>query len=127
MTKDDRAGSGKRDPIDVWDDILDLIAETDAEDGEATDADLAWSASLDITVKSRLAEMRRRLTPGEVPIQRGVTIPPEVEAMDRRALVEQLEILRRAGAARYAHQELKGLSDLELRNMLALLMRSSRR
>lgn len=127
MTKDDRAGSGKRDPIDVWDDILDLVAETDAEDGEATDADLAWSASLDLTVKSRLAEMRRRLTPGEVPILRGVTIPPEVEAMDRRALVEQLEVLRRAGAARYAHQELKGLSDLELRNMLALLMRSSRR
>lgn len=127
MTKDDKADCGTRDPVAIWEDILDLVAEDDAENGESTDEDREWSKSLDATVRARLAEMRRQLTPGDVPVQRGVTIPPEIEALDRQALVERLEMLRQGANVRYAHQELTGLSDNNLRIMLALAMRSSKR
>ena len=127
MTKDDKSGCGERDPIAIWDDILDLVAEDDADTGKPSEGDIAWSAAVDASVKARLAELRRQLTPSDVPIRRGVEIPPEIEALDRQALVAQLEILRQGANVRYAHQELTGLSDNNLRIMLALAMRSSRR
>jgi hypothetical protein len=127
MTKDDKPGCGPREPAELWQDLVDLFAESAAEAGAPTDDDLTWSAALDADVKSRLAEMRRRLTPGHVPIRRGVDIPSEIEAMDRAALVKQLEMLRQGGQIRYAQRELTGLTDHDLRNMLAVYLQTSGR
>jgi len=128
MTNDDKIGCATpRDPIAIWDDILDLAAEDDADTGEPTAKDRQWSQRLDARVKSRIAELRRSLTPTDAPIKRGVTIPPEVLALDRDAIVAQLEILRQGEHVRYSHQELTGLSDNNLRILLALALGSNRK
>ena len=128
MTKDDdKSDSDEREPIAIWEDILDLVAEDDAETGEPTEGDLAWSASVDVSVKSRLAEMRRQLTPTDVEVKRGIEIPREIESLDREALVAQLEIERRRPDFRYAHQDLTILSDYNLRLILVLARRSRER
>jgi hypothetical protein len=122
MTPRDKPGRATRDPVAIWDDILDLVAEDDAEIGVASDDDVRWSQHVDAQVKSRIAALRRQFTPTVVPIQHGVTIPPAIQAMDRRALVAQLEALRQGGHLRYAHHDLTGLSDTDLRTMLAIAM-----
>lgn len=127
MTDDHKTCPPERDPIAIWDDILDLVAEDDAETGEPTEEDRQWSQRLEARVKSRVAELRRRLTPTEVSIKRGVTIPSEIQALDRDMVVARLDILRQAGIVLYQHRELTGLSDDGLRLMLAVAMRSNRR
>jgi hypothetical protein len=52
----------------------------------------------------------------------GVAIPPALQALGRPVLIAQLEALRRAGLVRYAHQDLTGLSDNDLRKTLALAL-----
>lgn len=127
MTDDQKTYPAPRDPRAIWDDVLELVAEDDAETGEASERVTQWSQRLDGQVKSRLAELRRRLTPTEVAIQRDVTIPPEIQALDRNVVVAQLEILRQAGLVRYSYLELTGLSDYNLQLTLTLVMRSSRK
>ncbi|MEO7732907.1 MAG: hypothetical protein ABIY55_18225 [Kofleriaceae bacterium] len=122
MSQQDKPGSVVRDPIAVWDDILDLVAEDDAETGEPSEEDQQWSQRMELGVKSRLAELRRRLTPTAVPVKRGVKIPSEIQALARPALVAKLELLRKGANVRYAHQDLTGLSDNDLRTMLAILL-----
>jgi hypothetical protein len=116
-----------RDPVAIWDDILDVIAEDDAETGEASEDDVQWSQRVDAMVKSRLAGLRRQLTPTDVPVKRGVSIPSEIQAFDRKMLLAQLEILRQGASVRYAHQDLTGLSDNDLRTMLAILVEPAER
>jgi hypothetical protein len=122
MTPSDKSGSASRDPIAIWDDILDLVAEDDAEAGEPSADDIQWSQSVDAKMKSRLAELRRQLTPSDVTIKRGVTIPSEILALCRNDLIARIEILRQAPNVQYAHQDLTGLSDNDLRTMLVVLV-----
>ena len=49
-------------------------------------------------------------------------IGSEIRALDRAGILAQLEALRQVGDLRYAHQDLTGLSDADLRRMLAILM-----
>lgn len=127
MSPQDKPGNTPRDPVAIWDDILDLVAEDDAETGEASEDDVRWSQSVDAGVRARLAQLRRQLTPIDVPIKRGVTIPPEIQAMDRPALVAQLEILRQCANVRYAQRDLMGMTDNDLRTMLAAFVEPSER
>ncbi len=99
MTDEHNPGHTMRDPVATWEDILDLIAEDDAETGTPTQEDRQWSQRLDAKVKARVAELRRRGTPTEVPIQRGVTAPPEALALDLEAVIAQLESSRQSGDA----------------------------
>lgn len=127
MTDEHNPGHTMRDPVATWEDILDLIAEDDAETGTPTQEDRQWSQRLDAKIKSRVAELRRRLTPTDVAIQRGVTIPPEILALDREAVVAQLEIWRQSGDVQLWHRDLTGLSDNSLRIALTIAMRWNRR
>jgi hypothetical protein len=78
-------------------------------------------------VKSKLAELRRQHTPATATVREGIVIPDTILALDREALLARLENLRQAGAVRYSHQELIGLSDSDLRGMLALLVSPTER
>jgi hypothetical protein len=127
MTDDTKSCPDPRDPRAVWADILEMVADDDAETGESSEGVKQWSQRLDAQVRSRVAELRRRLTPTDVEIKRNVTIPPQIQAMSRNAVVAQLEILRQAGLVRYAHQELTGLSDYNLQLALVLAMESNRK
>ena len=122
MTDDTKSCSVPRDPRAVWNDILDLVADDDAQTGASSEQVKQWSRQLDAQVKSRVAELRRSLTPTEVEIKRDVTIPPDVLAMGRDALVAQLEILRQSGVISIQHLRLTGLNDQSLRTALVIGM-----
>ena len=122
MTNDTKSCSAPRDPRAVWDDILDLVADDDAVTGESTEGVKQWSRQLDAQIKSRVAELRRSLTPTDVEIKRDVTIPPEILAMGRDTLVAQLEILRQSGVVSIQHLRLTGLNDQSLRTALVIAM-----
>ena len=122
MTNDTNGCASQRDPRAVWDDILELVAEDDAETVESSEGVKEWSRQLDARIKSRVAELRRSLTPTDVEIKRDVTIPPEIQAMSRDALVAQLEILRQSGVVSIQHLRLTGLNDQSLRTALVIGM-----
>ena len=122
MTRDRKPDKRPRDPVAIWDDILDLVAEDDAETAVATPDDARWAQEVSASVKSRLAALRRQLTPTHVSVRRGVEIPPEIQAMDHAALIARLEHLRQSPDVQYAHRDLTGLSDNDLRTMLAVLL-----
>jgi hypothetical protein len=122
MTDDTKSCSVPRDPRAVWNDILDLVADDDAQTGESSEQVKQWSRQLDVQIKSRVAELRRSLTPTDVEIKRDVTIPPEVLAMGRDALVAQLESLRQSGVVSIQHLRLTGLNDQSLRTALVIGM-----
>jgi hypothetical protein len=75
-------------------------------------------------VQARLDTLQRQLTRSRPAVQRGVVIPPEIAKLDRPALLGQLEALRRSSAVRFAHQDLKGLTDHDLRTMLAVALKN---
>jgi hypothetical protein len=112
------------DPVAAWDALLDAAAEDDIDNYEPTPDDRQWARSVDAMVQERLDALQRQLGRTRPTIQRGVAIPPEIAKLDRAALVAQLEALRRSSAVRYAHQDLKGLSDHDLRTMLAVALRN---
>lgn len=112
------------DPVAAWDALLDAAAEDDVDGYEPTPDDLRWARSVDAMVQARLDTLQRQLTRSRLAPQRSVVIPPEIAKLDRPALVAQLEALRRSSAVRYAHQDLKGLSDHDLRTMLAVALRN---
>lgn len=112
-----------RDPIDIWDDLLHEAAEGAAADHVPTADDIRSAREVDTAVKAGLATLRRQLAPRKVPIRRGVTIPPEIQAMRRGALMAQLEQLRQTANVRYAHQDLTGLSDHDLRTLLTVILK----
>ncbi|HEU4733431.1 MAG TPA: hypothetical protein VFT22_36310 [Kofleriaceae bacterium] len=116
-----------RDPIEIWDDLLHDVAEQVAEDGTAAEDDIRWSLEVDAMVRARLAALRRQLTPAYVPVKRGVAIPPEIQALDRAALMAQLERLRADPNVRYAHEDLRGLTDKDLRTLLTVLLDTGRK
>jgi hypothetical protein len=111
-----------RDPIEIWDDLLHDAAEQAAEDIVPTEDDIRWAREVNAMVTARLAALRRQRASLHVPVRRGVTIPPEIQAMDRGALVTQLERLRREANVRYAHQDLTGLTDHDLRTLLTMIL-----
>lgn len=126
MTDDTKSCPAPRDPRAVWADILEMVADDDAETGESSEGVKRWSRELDAQIKSRVAELRRRLTPMDVEIKQEVTIPPEILAMDHNALVAQLESMRQSGIVSIQHQQLTGLSDKSLRQALAIAVQKLR-
>jgi hypothetical protein len=122
MTRDRIPNRPMRDPIEIWDDLLHEAAEQAAADSKPTEDDIRWSREVDAMVDDRLAALWRQLTPLDAPVQRGVTIPPEIEALDRNVLIGELERLRAASRVRYAHYDLTGLTVHDLRLLLTVTL-----
>jgi hypothetical protein len=109
--------------------ILDAIyqeAALDAMDGpngQTTVDDGRWAEGVSKRVQSRLAELRRNLVPAAAPLARAKPVRPSLIAMGRYALIAKLdELTRRLGpSVRYAHRNLDGLSDDDLRRLVDTL------
>ncbi len=127
MTHNGKRDRASRDPIAVWEVLLDDVAEQAAEDYVPTDDDIQWSREVATMVKGRIAELRRQLTPAQPTVRRGVGLPPDIQALDRESLLARLESLRQRAEVRYAHQDLTGLSVDDLRTVLALLVAPAER
>lgn len=120
MSQNGKRSRTARDPIAIMDGLLDDVAEQAVEDLEPTADSVRWSQALGDKVRRQLASMERRgaRTPTDQ-VRRSVTIPAEIQALDREGVLARLEILRQSANVQYAHQDLSGLSDDELRRMLA--------
>lgn len=108
----------------VFETILDHIAEEEAENEVSTETDRCWAHNLRQQMETHIAALRRQLTPVRPVVRRPPPISSEIRALDRDGLLARLEALRQAEHVRYAHQDLTGLSDDDLRHMLALLVAS---
>lgn len=109
-----------RDPIAIMEGLLDDVAEQAVEDLEPTADSIQWSRALGDQVRREIARMERcgpRARRDVVPPT--VTIPAEIQALDRNTVLAQLEILRQNARVQYAHRHLSGLSDDELRRLFA--------
>jgi hypothetical protein len=110
------------DAVAILDAVIDHVAEEEAENGVSTAQEVRWAHDLRRKMQSHIAALRRQLTPVQPIVRRSVPIGSEIRALDREGLLAQLEALRQVGDLRYAHQDLTGLSDADLRRMLAILM-----
>ena len=119
-----KRGSGRtaRDPIAIMDALLHDVAAQAAEDHVPTAQDRRWA-------RGALAKLQRefdqnpdgdRSRPAST--KRGVTIPPELLELDRETLLAQIDYLQRIANINYQQSELTGLSDHDLRVMLAMLL-----
>ena len=117
MTKD------KPNDLDILDEVSHQAALADAEHGRSSADDQKWSRALGTVMEARLAELRRNLTPAEAPTERAKPIRPSLLAMARDALIEAINRITqvRGGAVQYAHRELRGLTDDDLRRLLDTL------
>lgn len=109
-----------RDPIAIMEGLLDDVAEQAIEDLEPTADSIQWSHALGDQVRREIARMERcgaRARRDVLPPT--VTIPAEIQALDRDTVLARLEILRQNAKVQYAHRHLSGLSDDELRRLFA--------
>lgn len=109
-----------RDPIAIMEGLLDDVAEQAVEDLEPTVDSIQWSRALGDQVRREVARMEHRVTRARRDVvPPAVTVPAEIQALDRNTVLARLEILRQNAKVQYAHRHLSGLSDDELRRLFA--------
>jgi hypothetical protein len=118
----------KRTNDEILDEISYQAALAEAEHGKSTPDDDRWSRELDAKLQARLAELRRNLLPASAPIQRAKPIRAKWLGLARDQMIAKLTEITQAmsGAVQYAHRDLQGLSDNDLRQLLDLLDTSPR-
>ena len=120
MRSSDKDDGPPPDALAILDEVIELVAQEEAENGEPTEQDIRWSRDVRRQVQSRIAALRRQLTPVAPIDQPAASIADDIRALDRAGLLARLEPLRQGGGAR---QDLATLSDDDLREMLTRLTR----
>jgi hypothetical protein len=102
--------------------LLHDIAAQAAEDHVPTNEDRRWA-------RGALAKLHREFEqhpPGprarSASAKRGVSIPGELLALDRETMLARIEMLKQVANVSYQHEKLTGLSDHDLRVMLAMML-----
>ena len=113
------------DTVDAIDALSYQIALAEAKDGKSTPEDDRWSRDLGEQLKTRLAEMRRNLMPAAT-VEKAKPISPDLLELARYVLIAKITAITQAmgGALQYAHRDLSGLSDDDLRRLLDLIRSS---
>lgn len=109
----------------ILDELSYQAALAEADHGTSTRADDRWSRELGDKLQARLAQLRRNLLPASAPIQRAKPIRTKWLALARDQLLAALAVIS-ANDVQYAHRDLQGLSDNDLRQLLDLLDTSPR-
>jgi hypothetical protein len=108
---------------DAIDAILHDEALVDAETGSSTQRQRRIASQVRTSVQARLAELRRGLLPAPTPPVKAGPLPSHLLALGRDALMARLDDMVRVHgtALQFAHRNLAGLSDDDLRRMIAIL------
>jgi hypothetical protein len=109
--------------VEILDAIYQEAALDESEHGKSAPADRPWAKEVGKRVQARLAELRRNLVPATAPVVQARPIRPSLLALGRDALLAKLdELIGRLGSSvQYAHRNLEGLSDDDLRRLLDTL------
>ena len=118
----------KPNALEILDEIYHQAALADAEHGTSSAEDRRWARELGVKIDARVAELRRNLTPMDAPTEKAKPLRPSTIAMTRDALLEAIATLTRSmgGQIQYAHRNLKGLSDDDLRRLFDTIDPSAR-
>jgi hypothetical protein len=118
----------KRTADEILDEVSYQAALAEADHGKPGPDDARWSRELGDKLQARLAELRRNLLPAPAPIQKAKPIRAKWLALARDEMIAKLTEITQAmsGAVQYAHRDLQGLSDNDLRQLLDLLDTSPR-
>jgi hypothetical protein len=113
----------KPNSVEVLDALTHQVALEEAEHGTATASQRAWSRELGRQIDGKLAELRRKLTPAEVPIEKLKPIRSSTLAMARDVVLAAIQrvVDSMGGAVQVAHRNLKRLSDDDLRRLYDLI------
>src|SRR5262245_59257480 len=98
--------------------VLELVAVESGEPDEEARLD-AWARSVRQKVDTQLAALRRQHMPARPVPRRAVAISDEIRSLDREALLARLEILRQSPDVQIAHLDLSGLTEDDLRQLVA--------
>jgi hypothetical protein len=111
--------------IEALDAVSYQLALAEAKDGKSTPEDERWARVLGEQLRARLAEMRRNLLPAAT-IEKAKPISKDLVPLARDALISMISAItqRMGGALQYAHRDLSGLSDDDLRRLLDLIRSS---
>lgn len=109
--------------LDSLDALYDEIASFEADHGTSTPHQKRIAQRVKARVEARVAEIRRSLLPAADPPMRLRPIRPSLLALGRDALLAKLEALQRVrgAAVQYAHCNLQGLTEDDLRRLIELL------
>ena len=118
----------KRNADEILDELSHQAALAEADHGTPARDDDRVARELGNKLEARLAEMRRGLLPASAPIQKAKPIRAKWLAMARDEMIAMLTEITQSmsGAVQYAHRDLRGLSDNDLRQLLDLLDTSPR-
>ncbi len=108
---------------DAYEAILHEAALADAESRESTPAEKRIADRVSARVRGDLAKMRRDQLPAPDPIMKAAPIRPSLFKLGRDALLALIDeiVSRMGGTVQYAHRDLSGLSDDDLRQLATLL------
>jgi hypothetical protein len=107
-------------PAAVLETLVEHIAQEEADHGLSDEATSIWARRVRADMMSRIAELRRRMLPAAPTARRVSPIAPDVLALDREGLLARLASFSQGERVQYAHRDLTGLSDDDLRRMLTL-------
>ncbi len=109
--------------LEILDAIYMEAALDAAANGRSTPEDERWARETSKRVQARLAELRRNLVPATATVSKAQPIRPSLLAMGRDALLAKLnELTSKIGPSlQYAHRNLEGLSDDDLRRLVDTL------
>jgi hypothetical protein len=112
----------KLNSVEMLEAISYQAALAEAEHGKSKPEDERWSRELGERLKARLAEMRRNLLPAAT-VETAKPICPSLMELARDVLIAKITAFTQSmgGAVQYAHRDLNGLSDDDLRRLLDLL------
>lgn len=113
----------KKSNLEILDDVYHDAALNEIGQRKRTPEQMRWAREVATSFQNRIAEMRRNRLPASVTPIKAKPIRPSLLAMGRDALIAKLAELTRMPGVRiqYAHRNLTGLSDDDLRRMLDLL------
>jgi len=109
--------------LEILDAIYMEAALDAAANGKSTPEDERWARETSKRVQARLAELRRNLVPATATVSKAHPIRPSLLVMGRDALLAKLnELANKIGPSlQYAHRNLEGLSDDDLRRLVDTL------
>jgi hypothetical protein len=121
MQGNGRNGTPPRDRTRSLEALLELVAGADNPDPDDAAREDAWAHALRRKVDAELAALRRRYMPARPSPRCPAPISDEIRALPREGLIRRLEILRQSPYVQVAHLDLSGLTNDDLRLLLAEL------
>lgn len=104
----------------VLETVIEHIAEEEADHGISSEDSARWARRVKADMADRIAALRRQRVPARPETHRVSPIAPEILALDREALLAKLATFSHGETVQYAHRDLTGLSDDDLRRLLTL-------